>query len=145
MDQEGFKRMFGLIGSSFVGERIYHVIRANQQTAFITLRDYLIYQDKVMHGLDTEKNDLSFRMMDLSDSGRVTFETYEKFWSSYLYMYGQLFNFKVNIDAADKANARNTFNTIAQGAESFDFEKFQTAKAQNPELLEWMDETNQLE
>jgi hypothetical protein len=129
MDQDGFKRMFGLIGSSFVGERMYHVIKASKETSFITLRDYLIYQDKVMHGDETEKNDLSFRMLDLSDLGRVTFETYENFWSSYLYMYGQLFNFKVNIDAADKANARNAFNTIAQGAESFDFEMFQAAKA----------------
>ena len=108
---------------------MYHVIKASKETSFITLRDYLIYQDKVMHGDETEKNDLSFRMLDLSDLGRVTFETYENFWSSYLYMYGQLFNFKVNIDAADKANARNAFNTIAQGAESFDFEKFQAAKA----------------
>lgn len=139
MNEAGFRNMLGFLGKSFIGERMYHVTKP-QNDKLISLEDYLVYQDKVMHGTTTEKNDISFRMLDMSNSGQVTYETYEKFWSSFLYMYGEMFNYKVNIDETDKNSAKQTFNIISQGAESFDFALFEKAKSENPQLLEWIDE-----
>lgn len=51
-------------------------------------------------------------MLDLSNSGKVTWETYEKFWSNFLYMYGELFNYKVDIDESNRESARTAFNVI---------------------------------
>jgi len=34
-------------------------------------------------------------MLDLSRSGRITFDTYEQFWKQFLLMYGELMNLKI--------------------------------------------------
>jgi len=41
-------------------------------------------------------------MLDMSNSGEVSYKTYEEFWSNFILMYGQLFNYKVEIDDAAK-------------------------------------------
>lgn len=61
----------------------------------------------------------------MSNSGEVSYKTYEDFWSNFLLMYGEMFNYKVVIDDAAKSSAKKGFNIISQGNESFDFQMFE--------------------
>jgi len=71
-------------------------------------------------------------MLDMSNSGEVSYKTYEEFWSNFILMYGQLFNYKVEIDDAAKTSAKKAFNVISDGNESFDFQMFEKARLDNP-------------
>jgi hypothetical protein len=140
MDLTGYRKMLGFLGSSFIGERMFAVIKKTPKETMITLCDYLIYNDKVYHGTDQEKNLISFRMLDMSNSGQVNYNTYEEFWSNFLLMYGEMFNYKVVIDDAARSSAKKGFNIISQGNDSFDFQMFEKARVDHPQLLEWIDE-----
>ena len=65
---DGFREMIGSIGQSFIGERIFNVI-CRPGLDYIELKDYLIYQDVIHYGTEEEKNQISFRMLDLKNTG----------------------------------------------------------------------------
>lgn len=92
------------------------------------LTDYLIYQDMVYHGTETEKNKISFQMLDLSGTGEVTKQVYESFWMQFLQMYSEMFSYKINLDDNAKSEANSAFNIISGGKQSFNFEMFEAAK-----------------
>lgn len=108
------------------------------------MEDYLVYQDKVYFGTEKEKNQITFRMLDLSGSGKVTYDTYEKFWFQFLQMYAEMFNYKINLDDSAKSAAKTAFNILSGGADYFDFEMFESAKNEHPLLLEWLEEPEAL-
>lgn len=103
--------MLGLIGKSFIGERMFAVIAPNGRT--FTLNDWLEYQDKVSHGTETEKNQISFKMLDISNKDWINLERYEDFCKNFVLMYGQMFNYKVEIDEAFSSQCATAFNVIA--------------------------------
>jgi hypothetical protein len=41
---------------------------------------------------------ITFKMIDLNGDGSVIYEVYEKFWILFLQMYGEMFDYKINID-----------------------------------------------
>lgn len=100
----------------------------------------MIYQDIVYHGDEAEKSLLSFKIIDLSGAGSVTYECYESFWLSFLSMYGEMFNYKINLDENAKNAAKAAFAILSDGKDQFDFEMFEDAKRKHPLLLEWLDE-----
>ncbi len=53
--------MLGFVGTTFIGERMFEVIaRVKDTNDYFELTDYLIYQDMVYYGTETEKNKISF-------------------------------------------------------------------------------------
>lgn len=80
MHLDEFRKMLGFIGASFIGERLFAVICKPEHPSSFQLTDYLIYQDIVYHGSENEKNLISFKILDLSGTGRVSYTYYEKFW-----------------------------------------------------------------
>ena len=105
--------MLGFLGKSFIGARMFAVIKKSPESDTISLCDYLIYQDIVQHGTDQEKNLISFKMLDMSNSGQVSWKTYEEFWSNFLYMYGEMFSYKVEIDESNRESAKSAFSVIS--------------------------------
>lgn len=73
--------MLGFLGQSFIGERMFTVICRKPSEKSFDMNDYLVYQDIVYHGTDAEKNMISFKMLDISNTGRVSYGTYETFFS----------------------------------------------------------------
>ena len=43
MHLRGFRQMLGLIGDSFIAERMFHVIRKDPQAESFSLNEYVIY------------------------------------------------------------------------------------------------------
>lgn len=106
-----------------MGERIFHVILRKGQD-HISLADYVAYYDVVYHGQKIDKDLHSFKMLDLSGTGHVTYETYTDFWRSFITMYGTMMNVKITFDAQMKEATEKAFGIISQGAPSFDFDRF---------------------
>ena len=47
---------------------------------FLTLEDYLVYNDVSFYGTDEEKNLLTFMMLDKNGNKKVDLEGYRYFW-----------------------------------------------------------------
>lgn len=87
---EDFREMQGILGSFYISEQIFKVmvrlrdkLSTNTQNAaamegtadyenFITLEDYLVYNDVSFYGSEDEKNSLTFMMLDQEGTGQVT-------------------------------------------------------------------------
>lgn len=108
MDEAEFSSMLGQIGASFVGKRIFAAI-CPKGADHIFLKDYIIYCDTVRTGTKDEKDLISFKMLDIKAEGRITFQLYERFWKEFLFMYSQLFNYKIDIDEQSTRAALNAF------------------------------------
>jgi Ca2+-binding EF-hand superfamily protein len=48
---------------------------------YITLDQYLVYNDKVYHGTELEKVEGNFKMVDLNINGQVDLEEFHEFWA----------------------------------------------------------------
>ena len=92
---------------------MFSVICKQPHERSFEITDYLVYQDIVHHGTDSEKNMISFKMLDISNTGNVSYETYETFWSQFLKMYSELFNYKITIDEQALSSAHQTYDVIA--------------------------------
>lgn len=68
LQQTAFQQMLGFIGDSFLGERLFYVVKKEHRDT-ITLLDYLIYNDVIYYGQPEEKFINSFKMMDLEGKG----------------------------------------------------------------------------
>lgn len=64
MDLNSFKSMVGILGNFYISERMFGAIDSNGDGC-ITLEDYLIYNDILMYGTNKEKNEITFRMIDM--------------------------------------------------------------------------------
>lgn len=118
-----FRKMLGLIGDSFIAERMFHVIKQDAHSESFSLNEYLIYQDQVHHGSQREKDLISFRMLDLDNSQAVTLENYDQFFGQFVRVYGDLFHYNINFDDSSKA-AETVFKKISQGKNEFSFAQF---------------------
>ena len=79
-------------------------------------------------------------MLDMKDNGKITWQEYEDFWINQLQMYSEFIHVKVEHTAEFKEQSKQSFDVIAQGAESFDLQMFIKAKQENEEMLEWINE-----
>ena len=73
--------MLGMLGQSFLGNRLFYVIsKRREEDTHISVEDYLVYHDMIYYGTEIEKNKISFLLLDLDGTEKVTQEVYEKFW-----------------------------------------------------------------
>ncbi len=72
MSQEKFKKMLGILGNYRISDRIYMAID-RERKGHIIMEDYLVYNEVLSHGSQTEKNFLSFRIIDSKGRSRVNF------------------------------------------------------------------------
>lgn len=103
---DNFREMQGMIGSYYMSEAIFkvtlrlrHKLDTNLESMrmlgkdseqYLTVEDYLVYNDVSFHGTDQEKTMLTFMMMDDGGKGRVTIEMFRFFWQQYIFMYGTI-------------------------------------------------------
>ena len=79
--------MLGFIGNSFLGERLFYVVKKNENQT-ISMADYLIYNDIIYYGEPDEKYQNSFKMMDLESRGAITLDKFLEFGHEFIKMYG---------------------------------------------------------
>jgi len=90
---------------------------------WISLEEYLIYNDVVYHGSDEDKTKLSFELMDLKGKGQIDLQAYQEFWAGILSMYSELLQTKSVIDADQlKKTNKFTFEQLCHGKSFFTYE-----------------------
>ena len=107
------------------------------QDGLISLEDYLVYNDIIAHGTTQEKNFITFKMIDLSNAGRISYENFKCFWTYFIQLYGEALQTKLQ---CEEETIKEVFYEISGQKETFDFPRFESAKNQNPELFEWLDQ-----
>jgi len=78
----------GFLGRFFISERMFAAID-RQNKGYISLEDYLVYNDILSYGSEDEKNSLTFKMIDLRRQTRVNFKDFKEFWMNFIEMYAQ--------------------------------------------------------
>jgi hypothetical protein len=71
-----------------------------------------MYTDIIYNGTLEEKDKISFLMIDIAGSKRVTFADYKQFWGQFLDMYGQILQTKINYDENTAQLTEKTFQII---------------------------------
>ena len=75
--------MLGVIGSYQISERIFAAID-RENKGYISLEDYLVYNEILSHGSLTEKNMLTFKVIDIKRRSRVNSDEFKQFWLVFL-------------------------------------------------------------
>lgn len=99
--EQPFKNMIGIMGKFFIGDRMFNTVRSlegRSNVNYVSCRAYLYYTDIVYNGNDTQKDKISFLMIDIEGKGKVTFGEYQNFWKQFLAMYGQILQTKIRYD-----------------------------------------------
>lgn len=135
MDSSAFKEILGLLGNFQISDRMFAAID-DDQDGLISLEDYLVYNDTIAHGTTQEKNFITFKMIDMTNSGRVSFEDFKKFWTYFIQLYGEALQTKLQ---CEEETIRDVFYQVSNYKETFDFPRFESAKNNHPELFEWLD------
>ncbi len=71
------------------------------------------------HGSQTEKNFLSFRIIDSKRRSRVNYEEFKEFWLLFIELCSSIFN--LAIPKLEDENLKILFNDISVGYDEFDF------------------------
>lgn len=106
-------------------------------SGYVTLRDYLFYNDILYHGSLIEKITQSFRMLDLTNGkpGVVTQELFLEFMQKYMLCRSELLQTKFKITDQIMLVFLDNFQEIAGDKDSFCLEDFIVAKIKNPSFL----------
>ena len=118
-----------MIGSYYLSEAIFKVtlrlrrkLETNQESKhvlgdhsqdYLTVEDYLVYNDVSFHGTDQEKTMLTFMMMDHVGNGRVNIDGFRFFWQQYIFMYGTILHAPYSYNDQSDELICSTFEVIA--------------------------------
>lgn len=67
--------MMGVLGGYYLSERMFAAIDENGD-GYISLEEYINYFDILTHGSGSERNLYTFRTLDLSGKGKVTYRDF---------------------------------------------------------------------
>lgn len=121
IDLLSFKLMLGILGNYMMSDRIFSAIDRDAK-GLISLSDYLVYNETLSHGSQTEKNMLTFRVIDLRKRGRVTLPEFKEFWLLFIELCSQVLN--MQMPKLDDDSLGIFFHEISLGMEEFNFQQF---------------------
>ena len=108
----------------------------------IELSEYLTYHDVISNGTLNEKRDQNFRMFNLDQDSRVTYQEFESFTAKILDMYSRTNLEEIGID---EGRVRKIFNEIAtDGKDYFTFPDYTEALDKNPDLFIWLESPKEM-
>jgi Ca2+-binding EF-hand superfamily protein len=72
-----------------MSDRIFSAIDRDGK-GLISLEDYLVYNEILSHGSQSEKNMLTFKVIDVRRRGRVSLPEFKEFWQLFLELHSQV-------------------------------------------------------
>ena len=135
--------MLGFIGNSFLGERLFHVVK-KQDSNTIELTDYLIYNDVIYYGEAHEKFINSFKMMDMEGKGRITQPFFINFWQQFIKMYGQMLHTKLKFTDLMEEYFNQAFKLVAKDKDFFNFDDYKSIKEEESDFLSIIEDIGDL-
>ena len=137
MDKQSFKSMLGILGNYLISDRIFQGIDTDMD-GYISLEEYLVYNDIISYGTPSEKNYNTFCKIDHQRRGLVNFNEFKEFFYLYIELYTQILNYSVPTN--NEEYLLYTFNQISQGHQEFNFAMFEEAKSLVPRLFDFLEQ-----
>lgn len=141
MNLEQYRRMMGVLGNTFLTERMFHAMDKDKDY-LIDLEEYLTYNDVISNGTIEEKREQNFTMINDNKDTVVTYDEFEEFVTRILDMYSRSVSEKIS---TNKQMIRDIFEQIARpGKDSFTFEDYTKALKEKPNLFVWLERPKEM-
>ena len=76
MDLASFKDMLGILGNFYLSERMFAAIDRDKD-GYISQEEYINYIDVLTYGTSSEKNQFTFRIIDISGEGDISYDEFK--------------------------------------------------------------------
>ncbi len=120
MELQSFKEILGIIGNFQIADRMFAAID-DDRDGLISLEDYLIYNDILAFGSEQEKEFITFKVFDVKGEGKVYYDDFKLFWTSFIELYVEALETGIQFD---EELIQYAFKSIANEKQFFDFPTF---------------------
>ena len=135
MEMKQFRQSLGFFGESYLGERLFYVVKSPNEDS-ISLKDYLIYYDGLYHGNADTKLMNTYKMLDIEGKGEVKLKQFIEFWKQFIKMYAIACSIKIKFTQEMERTFEQEFILAAKSKDGvMRFEDFKRAKAEHPDYL----------
>ena len=136
---ENFPKLLGIFGTDIaedIAKRIFEIFSGNKD--YITLSEYLKYIDVYHYGDETERCNVTCKLMDFNNSGNISLSNFTKYINLIIGAVRKV-NPGLKSELFSEEDIEVLFNKISNNKEYFTYDEFAMVYNEKPELLSWID------
>ena len=136
---ENFPKLLGIFGTDIaedIAKRIFEIFSGNKD--FITLSEYLKYIDVYHYGDETERCNVTCKLMDFNNNGNITLSNFTKYINLIIGAVRKV-NPGLKSELFSEEDIEVLFNKISNNKEYFTYDEFAMVYNEKPEILSWID------
>ena len=136
---ENFPKLLGIFGTDIaedIAKRIFEIFSGNKD--YITLSEYLKYIDVYHYGDESERCNVTCKLMDFNNNGKISLQNFTKYINLIIGAVRRV-NPGLKSELFSKEDIQVLFNKISNNKEYFTYEDFSMVYNEKPELLSWID------
>ena len=134
-----FPKLLGIFGTDIaedIAKRIFEIFSGNKN--YITLSEYLKYVDVYHYGDETERCNVTCKLMDFNNSGNIRLSDFKKYINLIIGAVRKV-NPSLKSELFSEEDIEVLFNKISNNKEYFTYNEFATVYNEKPEILSWID------
>ena len=136
---ENFPKLLGIFGTDIaedIAKRIFEIFSGNKN--YITLSEYLKYIDVYHYGDETERCNVTCKLMDFNNNGNITLPNFTKYINLIIGAVRKV-NPGLKSELFSEEDIEVLFNKISNNKNYFTYDEFAMVYNEKPELLSWID------
>ena len=136
---ENFPKLLGIFGTDIaedIAKRIFEVFSGNKD--YITLPEYLKYIDVYHYGDETERCNVTCKLMDFNNNGNINLLNFTKYINLIIGAVRKV-NPGLKSELFSEEDIEVLFNKISNNKDYFTYNEFAMVYNEKPELLSWID------
>ena len=136
---DNFPKLLGIFGTDIaedIAKRIFEIFSGNKD--YITLSEYLKYIDVYHYGDETERCNVTCKLMDFNNSGNINLSNFTKYINLIIGAVRKV-NPGLKSELFSEEDIEVLFNKISNNKEYFTYDEFAMVYNEKPELLSWID------
>ena len=136
---EQFPKLLGIFGTDIaedIAKRIFEIFSGNKN--YITLSEYLKYIDVYHYGDETERCNVTCKLMDFNNNGNINLPNFKKYINLIIGAVRRV-NPSLKSELFSEEDIEVLFNKISNNKEYFTYNEFATVYNEKPEILSWID------
>ena len=136
---ENFPKLLGIFGTDIaedIAKRIFEIFSGNKD--YITLSEYLKYIDVYHYGDETERCNVTCKLMDFNNNGNITLPNFTKYINLIIGAVRKV-NPGLKSELFSEEDIEVLFNKISNNKDYFTYDEFAMVYNEKPELLSWID------
>ena len=136
---EQFPKLLGIFGTDIaedIAKRIFEIFSGNKN--YITLSEYLKYIDVYHYGDETERCNVTCKLMDFNNNGNINLSNFKKYINLIIGAVRRV-NPSLKSELFSEEDIEVLFNKISNNKEYFTYNEFAAVYNEKPEILSWID------